>query len=56
MLVIRPDLVRMERAVKQIDPALPGTRGNDRVRKFSLGSKMLTSSCINGDATLSTAA
>ena len=56
MLVIRPDLVRMERAVKQFDPALPGTRGNDRVRKFSLGGKMLTSSGINGDATLATAA
>src|SRR5215211_3207675 len=56
MLVIRPDLVHMERAVKEIDPALPGTRGNDRVRKFSLGGKMLTSSGINGDATLATAA
>jgi creatinine amidohydrolase len=54
--VIRPDLVRMERAVKQIDLALPGTRGNDRVRKFSLGGKMITSSGINGDAILATAA
>ncbi len=34
----------------------PGTRGSDRVRKFSLGGKMMTSSGISGDATLATAA
>ena len=55
MLVIRPDLVKMERAVKEIDPALPGTRGTDRVRKFALGGKMLTKSGVNGDPTLATA-
>jgi creatinine amidohydrolase len=54
MLVIRPDLVKMERAVKEIDPALPGTRGADRVRKFALGGKMLTKSGVNGDPTLAT--
>ena len=42
--------------MKEFDSALPGTRGNDRMRKFSLGGKMLTSSGINGDATLATAA
>jgi creatinine amidohydrolase len=56
MLVIRPDLVRMERAVKQIDPALPGTRGEDGVRKFTLVGKMETPSGVNGDPTLATAA
>lgn len=56
MLVIRPDLVRMDRAVKEIDPALPGTRGEDSVRKFALGGKMLTRSGVNGDPTLATAA
>jgi creatinine amidohydrolase len=54
MLVIRPDLVKMERAVKEIDPALPGTRGDDLVRKFTLGGKMLTHSGVNGDPTLAT--
>jgi creatinine amidohydrolase len=53
MLVIRPDLVRMDRAVKEIDPVLPGTDG---LRKFALGGKMLTRSGVNGDPTLATAA
>jgi creatinine amidohydrolase len=56
MLVIRPDLVRMERAVKEIDLALPGTHGADCLRKFALGGKMLTHSGVNGDSTLATAA
>jgi len=56
MLVIRPDLVRMDRAVKQIDPALPSTRGEDSVRKFTLAGKIETPSGVNGDPTLATAA
>jgi creatinine amidohydrolase len=56
MLVIRPDLVRMDRAVKEIDPALPGTRGEDGVRKFTLAGKIETPSGVNGDPTLATAA
>ena len=55
MLVIRPDLVHMERAVREIDPALPGTRGEGDLRKFALGGKMLTPSGVNGDPTLATA-
>jgi creatinine amidohydrolase len=55
MLAIRPDLVRMDRAVKDIDPALPGTRGDDSVRKFTLAGKMATPSGVNGDPTLATA-
>jgi creatinine amidohydrolase len=55
MLVIRPDLVRMDRAVKEIDPALPGTRGEDSVRKFTLAGKMATPGGVNGDPTLATA-
>ena len=56
MLVIRPDLVRMDRTVKEIDPALPGTRGEDSVRKFTLAGKMGTPNGVNGDPTLATAA
>jgi creatinine amidohydrolase len=56
MLVIRPDLVKMDRAVKEIEPALPGTRGEDNARKFTLAGRMGTSSGVNGDPTLATAA
>jgi creatinine amidohydrolase len=56
MLAIRPDLVRMDRAVKEIEPALPGTRGEDGVRKFTLAGKLATPSGVNGDPTLATAA
>jgi creatinine amidohydrolase len=56
MLVIRPELVRMERAVKEIDSALPGTGGDDSVRKFTLSGKIETPSGVNGDPTLATAA
>ena len=56
MLAIRPELVHMERAVKEIDPAPPGARGDDSVRKFTLAGKMDTPSGVNGDPTLATAA
>ncbi|MCB9138548.1 MAG: creatininase family protein [Caldilineaceae bacterium] len=55
MLVIRPDLVKMDRAVKEIQPVRPGTRGASGVIKVSIGGKMRTKSGINGDATLATA-
>jgi creatinine amidohydrolase len=56
MLAIRPELVHMERAVKEIDPAPPGASGDDSVRKFTLAGKMETPSGVNGDPTLATAA
>jgi creatinine amidohydrolase len=56
MLAIRPDLVHMDRAFREFDPALPGTRGEDGLRKFTLGGKMRTANGVNGDATLATAA
>ena len=54
MLAIRPDLVRTERAVKEILPPPPGAYGPSGVRKIALAGKMTTRSGINGDATLAT--
>lgn len=55
MLVIRPDLVRMDKAVKEYQRSLPGVFGTTGIRKFTVGGKMTTRSGINGDATLATA-
>lgn len=55
MLAIRPDLVKMERAVKEFHDVVPGTRGKGGVIKVAIGGKMTTQSGINGDATLATA-
>ncbi len=54
MLAIRPELVQMNRAVKEIGTVVPGAVGANGVIKVSLGGKMLTKSGINGDATLAT--
>jgi creatinine amidohydrolase len=55
MLVIRPDLVNMDKAVKEIDRPLTGVLGPTGIRKFTMSGKMKTKSGINGDATLATA-
>ncbi len=52
MLCIRPDLVKMERAVEEISPVAPGTRGKGGVQKIYVAGKMTTASGINGNATL----
>ncbi|GAI85359.1 unnamed protein product, partial [marine sediment metagenome] len=54
MLATRPDLVRMNRAVREFHDIIPGTRGKDGVIKVIVGNKMTTRSGINGDATLAT--
>jgi creatinine amidohydrolase len=55
MLIIRPDLVKMERTVKEYNPIVPGTFGPTGIKKIHIGGKMLTENGINGDATLATA-
>ncbi len=53
ILAIQPDLVRMDRAVKEISPTLRGARaGKGVMPKVVMGGKMLTKTGINGDATL----
>lgn len=54
MLVIRPDLVQMDRAVKEMRTVIPGVMGANGVIKVSMGGKMRTRSGVNGDATLAT--
>lgn len=55
MLAIHRDLVKMERAVKDILPGPAGTRAHKgSMPKIALGGKMTTKSGINGDATLAT--
>lgn len=53
MLVIRPNLVKMDKAVKEVQSAFPGTI-KEGIRKVYLASKMTTRSGINGDARLAT--
>lgn len=55
MLVIRPDLVRMQRAAKEFQEVVRGAQGEGGVIKVSVGGKMTTPSGVNGDATLATA-
>ncbi len=54
MLVIRPDLVRMDRAPKEWRQGIPGAFGPTGVKKVHVGGKMRTPHGINGDATLAT--
>ena len=54
MLALRPDLVHMDRAVKEWRQGIPGAYGKDGVKKIHVGGKMRTKSGINGDATLAT--
>lgn len=52
MLFIRPDLVKMERAVTEVLSPIPYTRGKGSVQKVYVAGRMTTQSGINGDATL----
>ena len=52
MLSIRPDLVKMGRAVREFQSIIPGTRGDNDIVKVFVGNKMNARSGINGDATL----
>jgi creatinine amidohydrolase len=54
MLVIRPDLVHMDRAVREWQPIPPGVLGPTGIKKIHIGGKMTTQGGINGDATLAT--
>ena len=54
MLAIKPELVKMERAVKEHRGAKPGTISEQGIRKIAIGGKMLTKNGINGDPTLAT--
>jgi creatinine amidohydrolase len=52
MLAIRPDLVKLDRAVKEASPSLPSTRGRGGVQKVYVAGKMTTPHGVNGDPTL----
>jgi creatinine amidohydrolase len=54
LLSIRPDLVKMDRAVREFQQFIHGTRGEGGVIKVAVGGKMTTPSGVNGDATLAT--
>jgi creatinine amidohydrolase len=52
MLFIRPDLVKMERAVNEVLPPIPDTRGPSGAQKVYVARRMTTTSGINGSAAL----
>ncbi len=52
MLAIRPDLVKLDRAVKERMDPRPGTVSDKGIRKVAVRGKMLTENGINGDPTL----
>ncbi len=54
MLTIRPDLVKLSRAVKEASATLPSARGTGGVQKVYLAGKMTTAHGVNGDPTLAT--
>jgi creatinine amidohydrolase len=54
LLNIRPDLVKMERAVREFQQFIPGSRGEGGVIKIAVGGKLTTPHGVNGDATLAT--
>ncbi len=54
MLAIRPDLVKIKRAVKEFAPDTPGTLGPTGIKKVHLGGKLRGVSGVNGDPTLAT--
>ena len=54
MLAIRPDLVEMDRAVREFREVIPGMRGADGTSKVAMGGKMTTAHGVDGDATLAT--
>jgi creatinine amidohydrolase len=56
MLVLRRDLVRMDRAPREWRPVIDGSVGSDGAVRVHVGGKMTTPHGINGDATLATVA
>jgi creatinine amidohydrolase len=56
MLFIRPDLVKLERAVNEVLPAIPATRGKSGAQKIYVAGRMTTPNGVNGNATLATRA
>ncbi len=56
MLVLKPDLVRMDAAPREWRQGIAGAVGADGAVKVHVGGKMRTPNGINGDATLATRA
>jgi creatinine amidohydrolase len=54
MLYLRPDLVKMDRAVSETQPTMPQTLGKDGTQKIYVAGKMTTPKGTNGNATLAT--
>ena len=54
ILNIRPDLVKMDKAVKEYGDSIPGTFSPEGVRKITMKSGMNTKNGANGDPTLAT--
>jgi creatinine amidohydrolase len=54
MLVLKPELVQMDRAPREWRKGIPGAVGPSGVLKVHVGGKMRTQHGINGDATLAT--
>jgi creatinine amidohydrolase len=54
MLAVRPDLVKMDRAVKGFLAAVPGTQDACGVTKVGIVQKLTEPHGVNGDATLAT--
>lgn len=52
MLVIKPELVKMDRAPREWRKGIPGAVGPSGAVKVTVGGKMRTPNGINGDATL----
>lgn len=54
LLIIRPDLVKMDRAVKEYGSAVSGAFSSEGVRKVTLKTGMNTENGAHGDPTLAT--
>lgn len=54
VLVMKPDLVKMDRAPREWRKSIPGSVGEGGLVKVHVGGKMSTANGINGDATLAT--
>jgi creatinine amidohydrolase len=54
MLAIRPDLVFMEKTVRDYREPVPGSRGKNGTLKVAVAGRMNTASGVNGDPTLAT--
>ncbi|MCK5735175.1 MAG: creatininase family protein [Spirochaetaceae bacterium] len=54
ILIIRPDLVKMDKAVKEYGTSVPGTFSSAGVKKITLKTGMTTKNGAHGDPTLAT--